>query len=405
MIRSISWKVTVAYSSAWMLVLLVAASGYTQPIRESALQKKITLRSEHFSAEMVLQRIETLAQIHFVYSSSLIELNKPLVVSFHERPLKEVLDVIGKQLGLELKMQGNYVILKKLATPHLFTPGSSAVASRMARPAVLIQAPIAMYVPEPGFDEDSLITYRKLKRSLLGGKSDFGLDTTFLRRYLRQPVHTVLKPSTHTRWHVLFSAFANDYAVGTEVRAGVRALYVVGNTGYMRSGEFRNGLGVGSSINIKPGVQLNPIYSYGRMRREEDFSAFSKLKVTSQHHQLKLLVSFAVTDHISFQLGPSFNVLKSSYDFQREGMRQKIIILRDTRGQSTTASMGWTEAGSIHSSGLDYVQATESGEDVTFTAKPTQATAAIRRFDYHAVRSWVGFETGITYSINFSRRP
>jgi hypothetical protein len=116
-----------------MLMLLAAVSGYTQPVREATLQKKITLHSEHLSAETVLQRVEALAQIHFVYSSSFIELNKTLAVSFYERPLREVLEVIGKQLDLELKMQGSYVILKKLTTRHAFTPTSPPMASRRLR--------------------------------------------------------------------------------------------------------------------------------------------------------------------------------------------------------------------------------------------------------------------------------
>jgi len=388
-----------------MLIILVAVSGYTQPVRESVLQKKITLHSEHLSAETVLQRVEALAQIHFVYSSSLIELNKTLAVSFYERPLREVLDVIGKQLDLELKMQGSYVILKKLTTPRSFTLASPPMASRLSRPAVLKEArPMPAEISEPGSYHDTLITYRTLKRSLLHGKSDFGLDTAFLRRYLKQPINTVLKPAVHNRWEVLLTAFASDYAVGTEVRAGLHGLYVVANTGYMRGGYFRNGFGLGSSIDIKPGIQLNPIYSYGRMKYKEDFNALSSLKVTSQHHQLKLLLSFSVTEHIRFQVGPTFNVLKSRYDFQREGFRKVIMIRTGAHGQVDAGNTAWTESGGVAGQGSGYAQGTELAQEVPFATRTIQVPA-FRRTDYDALKSWVGFETGITYSINFYRRP
>jgi len=403
MIRSIRWKVTVAYNSAWMLLLLAAVSGYTQPVRESVIQKKITLQSGNLSAETVLQRIEALAQVHFVYSPSLIELNKPLSVSFYDRPLREVLDALGKQLGLELKMQGTYVILKKLANPLPFIANSPPVASRLARPVVMAEVPLPVYMPEPEY-EDSLISYRKLKRSLLGGKSDFGLDTVFLRRYLNQPVHNVLKPSTHTQWFVSVSAFANDYSVGTEVRAGVRMLYAVANTGYMRSGDFRNGLGVGSTVNIKPGIRLSPIYTYGRMKSTEDLNAYSKLLVTSRHHQFKMLVSFAVTNRLSFQIGPSLNVLRSRYDFQREVIHRQVVLIHQTRGQSTTGNAGWSETSGLQGAVPPSEPGFTPGENISFSAKPT-GTATPHSFDCNAVRSWVGFETGITYSINFYHRP
>lgn len=404
MIRSISWKVTVAYSSAWMLVLLAAVSGYTQPVREATLQQKITLHSEHLSAETVLQRIEALAQIHFVYSSSLIELNKTLDVSFYERPLREVLDVLGRQLGLELKMQGSYVILKKLTTPQPFVSTSSPMASRISRPVVLNEAPMPVYVSEPRLYEDSLITYRTLKRSLLHGKSDFGLDTAFLRRYLKQPVNTILKPAAHTRWQVSLTMFANDYSVGTEVRAGLRGLYVVANTGYMRSGYFRNGFGAGSSITIKPGVLLNPIYSYARMKSQEDFNALSSLKVTSQHHQVKLLLSLAVTNHLGFQIGPTFNVLKTHFDFQRDRF-QKVIVTRAGETQMSAGNSVWTatDNGEPTDEGAAYTQGAEQVHNMSFA--PKVITVPAFRADFDAIKSWVGFETGITYSINFSRRP
>jgi hypothetical protein len=304
-------------------------------------------------------------------------------------------------------MQGSYVILKKLATPQPFIPTSPPVASRIARPVALNETPSmpAAYMPEPVLYQDSLITYRTLKRSLLHGKSDFGLDTAFLRRYLRQPVSAVLKPNVHTRWQVSMTAFANDYAAGTEVRAGLRSLYVVANTGYMHGGFFRNGFGAGSSIVIKPGVQLSPIYTYARMKYKEDFNALSSLKITSQHHQFKLLLSLAVTNHISFQVGPTLNVLKSRFDFQRE--RFKVVINRSSQGQVSASNTSWTgmdtSSGGLTEDGAGHAQGAEQAHNMPFATKII--TIPTFRADFDALKSWVGFETGITYSINFSRRP
>jgi hypothetical protein len=401
MIRSISWRVTVAYSSAWLLFFVAAHSGYTQPVHEVSPQKKITLHTDNLSAETVLQRIEALAQIHFLYSSSLIELNKPLPVSFQDRPLKEVLQTIGKQLGLELKMQGNYVILKKLAVPAQATVTSPPMASRVSRPVIISETPV--YLPEPVPYHDSLISYRALKRTLVRNPDDFGLDTAFLR-FLRRPVHRILKPAVQSRWHLSVGLFANDYAAGTEVHAGLRSLYVVANAGYMRSGEFRNGIGVGTSVRIKPALYFTPIYTYARLKREEDFSRFSTLTISQQHHNIKLQVSWAATRHLSFQFGPTFNVLRSHYAHSlKAGELKKVIAIRSSLRPQGPDGGATETVDIIGGPGFGFSQ----GGNQAYNMPLTQVfrAAAPYRADYTALKTWAGFEASVYYTINFYRRP
>lgn len=397
MTRFIQWKGAVAHSSTWVLLLLAVHTGFAQPAREP-LQKKITLHGDRASAEAVLQRLETLANIHFIYSSSLIELNKPLVVSFYDRPLKEVLNAIGKQLGVEVKIQGNYVVLKKISTPAPVIT-AAPVASRTARVALRQIPTPSMHKPEPGLYHDSLITYRALKRTLLH-YSDPGLDTAFLRQYLRRPVHNVLKPARHRHWQVSVAAFANDYAAGTEVHAGTRTLYAVASTGYLRSGCFRNGIGAGTSLQIKPQLYLNPVYTYGRLRYTEEYNAFNTLKVTAHHHQLKFMLTYALNKHIAFQLGPAFNLLKSHYTFKPEELRAVVV-------KRATATMGQVPATGPDQSGNGGWGGGHNADGFIYDLYFTQSIQPATRYqaDYEALRSWVGFEAGISYSINFYHRP
>ena len=176
----------------------------------------------------------------------------------------------------------------------------------------------------------------------------------------------------------------NEYWAGAEIRAGLPSLYAVVNSGRLREGYFRHGVGIGTSLKLKPMLSLNPIYTFATVRRKEDYvidelrnlTITDGLKVVGKHHQLKFLLQMQLSNRIKMQIGPTFNMLKTSYTYQKGLLHVSEVITTSVQ----------TDYGKYAQVGL------------------VRSLYYLPPADYSTIKSWVGFETGVSYSLKFSRR-
>lgn len=117
------------------LLLTVVFTGLTLARDASAqelLQRSISIRLDNKDLEMVLYRIEKVANVKFSYVPQLIASKNKVSIRAANDRLDLVLDRLLKPLRITYRVSGNYIVLQKEPTGSLSSDASSQLASTSA---------------------------------------------------------------------------------------------------------------------------------------------------------------------------------------------------------------------------------------------------------------------------------
>jgi hypothetical protein len=388
MIVHSQWRVRAAISLVFVFAIHVVEG---QSLSKDSFQKKISIKGQNISFEKVLHQLSEQTKLYFIYSSNSIELNKSLTLNLDQSPLYEILDQLAETMNVTFRREGNYVVVKAAIEVKVTDqPGKSFLVQKLQPiPKSVPQIAVVAVHEHPKkyseIDHRLFIPDHLLKKNLLNCTSKFsGIDTSHVQK------HFPLKITTPRPGRLLFASFgliASEYAGGAEVRLGIPSLYAVANAGLMREGYLRYGYGFGTSISIKPRVSLNPIYTFATLTKREDYVLDENinlimpngLKLKGKHHQMKFLFQVQLSKRITLHGGPTINLLKSSYVYNKGPILVTQVI-----------------KSFVPSSNYYYEPPTQIRivRSVYYLPPP----------DYSALKSWVGFEGGISYSIKFPAR-
>ena len=379
MTRRLSSKARAAHSLFFAAALLVPVLVQAQNI----LQKKMVVKFGGMKLAEALQQIEEQTNVHFIYSSNVVEPVKKVTNMQGKQSLGDILDTFSRDFNLEFKTVNEYVIIKKAvmipAPPTLTltvqkteTPQESQPA--LEEPAQLIRARNYSEVNQAQqFDLSD-----RLHRNYL-----FKLDSAHLRNTLLS-----IKPSSRPRASRFFASaglFVNDFSGGVEIQAGIKTLYGVFNTGFADDGFVRLGYGLGSNISLGNKFSVSPIYTFASFKQitSGGLTTISEdgYFIKAQHHQIKLMVQYAFARNFVAKLGPTFNFMNLNFTEQQ----QQFI----------------SSAGRVQ--GRYQGQTDHQGNIFFFDPKVQYTNFTSPNSSYDAYKSWVGFEAGIYYSINFSK--
>jgi hypothetical protein len=374
MTRDLSSKVRVVLSL--LLVLTLAVTNAQQNI----LEKKVSINFQDVRFSEVLQEIEKQAHVHFIYSSNIVEPEKKITYSGHTT-LAEVFTRLGHEMHLEFKTQNQYVIVKK----------GTGIPSP---PTLTIPAPTIETIVKENVSQPEQIRHARTVTE----NTSIDLSTQIHRKYLRKLdslnlQNARLKLSTQlqqvdrtTKFYAAAGLYVNDFSGGLELHAGIRPLYGVFNSGLSEGKYLRMGFGLGTNIHVAGKVRVSPIYIFSTIK-EVSSAGISSINehgyiVNVQQHQLKLMFEYPFAKNFYAKLGPSFNVMNLNFKQQPDP------TVYYTRSQSRTYSY----PGPQNSPGSGF-----------YSTNVQHSNVASPEVRYDAIKSWIGFEAGIYYSLNFSK--
>jgi len=379
------WRVKAAISLVFFFAMQLVEG---QSLSKDSFQKKVSIKGQNISFEKVLHQLSGQTKLYFIYSSNSIELNKSLTLNMDQSPLNEVLDQLAETMNVTFRREGNYVVVKAATEVRLADqPGKSLlVQNHQAITKSVPQIAVVTVDEQPKkyseIDDRLFIPDHLLKKNLLNCTSEFtGIDTSYIQK------HFPLKITTPRPGRLLFASFgliANEYSGGAEVRVGIPSLYAVANAGLMREGYLRYGYGFGTSIPIKPGVSLNPIYTFATLTKRQDYVLDENinlimpdgLKFKGKHHQMKFLFQVQLSKRITLHVGPTINLVKASYVYNKGPILFTQVI-------------------------TSYVPASNYYYEPPAQVRIVRSVYYLPPPDYSTLKSWVGFEGGISYSIKF----
>jgi hypothetical protein len=388
MIVHSQWRVKAAISVVFFFTMHLVEG---QSISRDSFQKKISIRGQDLSFENVLNLLSEQTKLYFIYSSNSVELNKSVSLNLDQRPLYAVLDQLAEVMNVTFRREGNYVVVKAATEVKPFDQsGRSHLVQKLppVRKSVPQIAVVAVDAPQKKYseiDDRLFIPDYLLKQNLLNCTSEFkGIDSSYIPKYFPLKITT---PRPGRQLFASFGLIANEYSGGVEVRVGIPSLYAVANAGVMREGYFRYGYGIGTSLPVAARVTLNPIYTFATLGKRQDYVLDENinlimsdgLKFTGKHHQMKFLLQVKLSKRITLHAGPTINLLKASYTYDKNP-----IVL-------TQVLTSYVPAPNYYYEPPSQVRIVRS---VYYLPPP----------DYSTLKSWVGVEGGISYSIKFPRR-
>jgi hypothetical protein len=370
-------KVKVALGISKVILFLVLSFPLHAQTPDDLLQRNVTIIGSNIHFEDVLEQLTLQTKMHFIYSSSIVNLDKPVTLIARQQSLKTVLDELSSQMNVSFKRQGDYFVVKRNIAKSNFT----IVQPKLANSEDLEdETAIEESNPQASrFDTYSFTSYEndrdaEITKDLL----NFG-DRLKLKYYPLSRTTSINSPR-QKNWFASAGLFINDYGAGVELQGGIQLLHAVVNASALGDGVYRFGYGLGTGINLKPGVTANLAYTFASLNRDEIDTWHNQYQTTSHHHHIRFMANISLSTHFSLRFGPTFNILKTSYQFIPEPNSSTATIRyrQAPTQQYLSPSQGYS--GSIH------------------------YQAPVSPVNYETANSWVGFELGVAYHVNFSLR-
>lgn len=343
---------------------------------------EVTFTCQNLNLETALEKISQKSGVFFIYSPSLLDLTQTVSLAVQRQPLNQVLSKLGSQLNLTFRYEGKYVIIKRA---EVIVKKEESKGATTGVYSASIGSTISKH-----FSLSAVNTPRNYEYlSHLPKISPIEI---------KSPELTPLKPLaiiqpegiTHNQWFVSAGLVTNDYAIaGTEIRGGLKPLFAVVNFNLLDQNRYRIGYGIGTGASLFDKVSVNLIYNYGSVhgpnevaliKENNQFSLEKNYTVSMKHNQLKLMVQYDIHPNFYLTGGASFNLLKTNYQLQ--SVFHSINIISP-----------YKESGSLVNS-IGYGGATFQGEVLAAPLRPL-------RSDFQTTHTWVGWEFGAFYRINF----
>lgn len=373
-------KVKVALGISSIILFLFLSVPLHAQTPDNLLQRNVTIIGSNIHFEDVLEQLTLQTKMHFIYSSSIVNLDKPVTLIARQQSLKSVLDELSSQMNISFKRQGDYFVVKRNNT----LPKSNFT---------IVQPKLAN--AEDLEDEETAIEESNLRASRFGPYSftsnennrdaeitkdllNFG-DRLKLKYYPMSSTVSINSPR-QKHWFASAGLFINDYGAGVELQGGVQLLHAIVNASALGEGIYRFGYGLGTGIPLKPGITANIAYTFASLNREEIDTWHNQYKTRSLHHQIRFMANVSLSTRFSVRFGPTFNVLRTSYEYVPEPI-------------SSTAAIRYRQAPT-----QQYLSPTQG------YSRTIHYQAPVSPVNYETAKSWVGFELGVAYRVNFSLR-
>ncbi|MEJ7644748.1 MAG: STN domain-containing protein [Chryseolinea sp.] len=397
MTGSLFWRAKVVHSIAAMVFLILVSFNCRS---QSAHPVKITYSCKLTSLEIVLDHLSKTSGVYFVYSSNKIVVTEPVSLSVKDRPLKEVLTLLGKQLNLSFTIRQHHVMVKAIDRPSVTK--NIPVVGKGKTDGTLTTVQTSRVI-DSVFEKHSL---RELDLSRMGTSTNNLLPSSnYVERQLTKlqpyfdtaivkqvPIQYIRKLNTnnlHRGWFISVGPMMNNFSKGFEMQAGLRQIYAVFSPTWLESGKFHGAYGLGTSLPLSRNFFLNPVYSFAKVSQSEIISTGRipyREDQTINHHQVKLLLQYAISKNISIRVGPTLNQVKTIYKYQYPEIRTFIV----NNGQGFFGS----------GTGLGPDKVLYNANLPITSAYVIKNTPVIRTNNFN-----VGWEASLSYKLNFFHKP
>jgi len=388
-----TWKAK-AVGSLFFLLFLFSMVSTAQSVENPAYEKKISIDLHRVSLENALDQIARRSNISFVYSASVFDVKRTISFTAHNLSLVEVLKELAHITNLSFRPEGDHIVIKRPAENGSTKPkGERKVANQLlAMPENTVDAVLAslstktFYAPSQTSVND--LTPYQLDKDSMRLRRTARMIAEIQQALSQSVARQNMKNRTKPEWFISTGVFLNDYSLGgIEFKAGHRHFFGVVNASRTGESDYRVGYGAGTSISLSNRWDLQAIYTLAKITRTEDFGIFKNaVELDSWHHQVKLVAQYFPSRRIAIHAGLAFNILNTRYQFFGVDVPADIPLeYREVQPAHREVRLSLSQT--LQSSGTIRTPYTISN---TYSEE-----------NYLNTQTWIGFDAGISYRINF----
>jgi hypothetical protein len=317
MAKSLFWKEKVALTS---LLFLLVFNSHAQ----TSSSKNISYTCRATELEAVINVLSRQSGYDFVYSSSIIDVSKPISLTVKDKSINEVLRLIEPQADVLFKIHDRHIVIKSNPKPIaiILPQQRQAVNIRPAFatndnaeiPGAGLLTSTSRAIPMRMFESQATQLENHLNKRIIELQQLLGANMPHsIPKYY---VNRINISNRYKGWYVSLGTYVNDNASGLELQAGVRYLYGVFVPRWSADHGFYGAYGIGSSIQVAGGFSINAMYVYSGYTNTDIVhhsgkagSAWLDSRDTEvrRHHQVKLALRYAFNENLSLRAGPVFN--------------------------------------------------------------------------------------------------
>lgn len=387
MAQCIPWKEKVARSITTAVILFCTiqqAWPQTMPSPQASRKISLTCKGLHFPE--LIEQLASATGLHFIYSPNKIKTNALIYLTVREKPVEEVLSLLGNQLNLVFKKQDRHVVIKAAAVQPSLAATPTALPTQKSVTTVAKVPERVLSLP----DSTMLMASARIERPAPSFSNDYFkkhlqdlqvyFDSATLTRLPAQELRKINLKNNHRGLFISAGLVLNDYSFGTELQVGIRSAYAVFNTGLFSSGQSHSRYGVGSSLLLSRNFAVNPVYTFASIRERIGESPW---KLSARHHELKIMLQYSVSKSFAFRFGPSFSYLTATYTFEKPKIPFNTVYIGNEAPKNVYEG---------NEPAIQYGSQESARRDTYITATPPQS--------YYSARSWMGWEASVSYKLN-----
>jgi hypothetical protein len=392
-----------------VLFLFLCQTAHAQYMRTS-YASKITLTSTGVQFKTLIDKLSGITGLHFIYSSNKIETSRLVSLSVKDKPLEEVLVLLGQQLNVAFTKRDKYVIIKTIDTAPATLATTQSFSRRPEFDKIysapkytpLIASTDGIYTastdaPEPVAGKPIAASGEYFRKHLEDLRVYF--DTSSLKRLPEYELKKVNLKTRHSGWFISAGFMMNDFAAGAELQAGVRSLYAVYNPAWLRTGKYYGAFGFGTSIMLSRNIAFTPVYTYGTVKQDERIKVNmprrtieGEAELMAKLHQVRFTFQYAITRNFNVRVGPTVSYMKAKYSVDKSN----VVVFRRSNISAPVIFPA-------------FALKTAGGYTGAYPAVPTQFVTEINRASAQSAvvehkKYMLGWEASFSYRLNFFKK-
>lgn len=378
MAKSLSWKAKLTALTSLLYLAILSSHAQTS-------SSDITYTCRATPLETVMTVLSRQSGYDFVYSSSVVDLSKPVSLTVKHTSINEVLTLIEQQVDVSFRLHDRHIVIQ--SNPK---PSRVVLPQRNERKIAEIQ---------PAFKADDTPLLTSTNRTI--PVKVFESQATQLENHLNKRIvelqqllranlphnipgsclNAINFNDQYNGWYTSIGTYVGDGASGLEFQGGLKYLYGVFTPRWSATHGFYGAWGIGTSLQLKGRFSVNTMYLFSGYKDSQLIHHYrmgvpdgpdTRNTVTTRHHQVKIGLRYSFNENLSLRAGPVFNY--------RAIMSQSSVIPPANKPYGN----------------IEYRPGYENPATISNTRFYATTT--------HFAEKWIGWDISLQYRINFYKK-
>jgi hypothetical protein len=270
--------------------------------------------------ETVMNVVSKQSGYDFVYSSSIVDVSKPVSLTVKNKSIGEVLALIERQADVSFHLYDRHIVIKSNPRPApVEMPQNKRRQMAVIQPTFRVSDSLLLTstrktIPLRMFDSQATQLESHLNKRIIELQQLLGANIP--HNISKNYVNAINFSNRYNGWYASIGTYVGDLASGLEFQAGLKYLYGVFTPRWSAVHGFYGAYGIGNSLQLRGPFAINTMYIFSGYKDSQLVHHYrmgipdgpdSRHSEINRHHQVKLGLRYSFNENLSLRAGPVFN--------------------------------------------------------------------------------------------------